>query len=106
MDAQTRDSHSSADQPATYVIRVRGRIPVSWQDRFEGMAISMTPESAGPVLTTLQGALPDQAALVGIINSLHDLRLVVEFVECLGCLPAGDAVTPVAPVTAAPKKAS
>ena len=106
MGNQGPDSQSSADQPATYVIRVRGRIPASWQDRFEGMAISTTPESAGPMKTTLQGVLSDQAALVGIINSLHDLRLVVEFVECLGCLPAGDAVTPVAPATAAPKKAS
>lgn len=103
MDTQARSSHSSADQPATYVIRVRGRIPVSWQDRFEGMAISTPPESAEPVITTLQGALSDQAALVGIINSLHDLRLAVESVVCLGWLPPGDDSQPAAPETGAPE---
>jgi hypothetical protein len=103
MDTHGLDSHCSADHPATYVIRVRGRIPASWQDRFEGMAISTTPASEGPVVTTLQGALADQAALVGIINSLHDLRLAVESVECLGLLPAGDAATPDAPAPEAPK---
>lgn len=83
MNDQGLGAHSSADQSATYIIQVRGRIPVAWQDRFEGMAISTTLSPTGFVTTTLEGALPDQAALVGIINSLHDLRLALDSIVCL-----------------------
>ena len=86
MDTQARNCNPPGDQLTIYRIRVRGRIPASWYDRFEGMAISTTPGSQSPIVTTLEGALPDQAALVGVINSLHDLRLVVESVVCLDCL--------------------
>ncbi len=69
--------HIDANLPAYYKICVRGRITHSWLDRFEDMAITSNVEADGTVVTTLVGELPDQAALVGVINSLHDLRLAV-----------------------------
>jgi hypothetical protein len=55
------------------------------------MATSTTSAPDGAVVTTLEGVLPDQAAAVGIINILHDLRLAILSVECLGNLGAGRA---------------
>jgi hypothetical protein len=73
----------SVAQPGTYRIRVRGHIGQSWSDRFDGMAISTSAPTEGPVVTTLLGDLPDQAALMGVINFLYDLRLPVLSVEWL-----------------------
>ena len=83
-------------EPAIYRICVRGRITPSWSDRFDGMTITTTVRTDGQVVTTLVGVLADQSALVGVINSLHDLRLVVLCVECLEELPAADFVKPAA----------
>ena len=78
----------SSNQPATYRIRVQGRIIASWSDRFEGMEISTTPSTQEPAVTTLLGTVSDQAALVGVFNSLHELLLTVLSVECLDDRPA------------------
>ncbi len=73
---------------------MRGRITPNWSDRFEGMTITTTAIARDLVVTTLLGVLADQAALVGVINSLHDLRLPVLCVECLAELPADNAIEP------------
>jgi hypothetical protein len=73
----------SADRPAAYRIRVQGHIKASWLDRFEDMAIDVTPPAQQPAVTTLSGMVSDQAALVGMLNSLYALHLVVLSVECL-----------------------
>lgn len=56
-----------------YEIRVLGQLPDGWSDWFEGLSICNLP--SGEV--TLSGALPDQAALLGILNRLHALNLIV-----------------------------
>jgi hypothetical protein len=76
------------DNPIVCRICVRGRITASWQDRFEELVISTAPAPDGAVVTTLQGVLPDQAALIGILNSLYALRLAIVRVECLANAPA------------------
>jgi len=35
-------------------------------------------------MTTLTGELIDQAALLGVLNALYNLRLTIWSVECLG----------------------
>jgi hypothetical protein len=77
------DCHTDFNRPAIFRIHVRGRISPTWRDRFEGMTITTKEEPDGAVMTTLLGTLSDQAAFVGIINSLHDLRLGVFGVECM-----------------------
>jgi hypothetical protein len=71
------------DDPATYQIRVQGRLKASWSDRLEGMTISVAAPDEGPVVTTLEGKLPDQAALAGVLNTLYELHLPVLEVKCL-----------------------
>jgi hypothetical protein len=83
MDAHP-DIDLSLSWPAVYRICVRGRVASRWHDRFEGLAISTTPPGQAPVITTLKGRLQDQAALMGVLVGLYDLRLPLERVECLG----------------------
>jgi hypothetical protein len=71
------------DGPATYRIKVRGRIPSRWCDRLEGMTVTECRAGAGPPTTTLDGELADQAALAGLLDTLFLLHLSVLSVECL-----------------------
>jgi len=67
------------DKPATYRISVHGIVPESWINRLGGMRI-VTVSSAA---TTLEGWLPDQAALKGVLDTLYELRLCIEEVTCM-----------------------
>ncbi len=64
-----------------------GRIPLNWRDRFDNMAIATTETPNGQVVTTLLGVVADQAALVGVINGLHDVRVAMLCVERLETPP-------------------
>lgn len=59
------------DKPAVYRIKVGGTVPESWIDRLGGMQIAAASSTA----TTLEGWLPDQAALKGVLDTLYELRL-------------------------------
>ena len=59
------------DKPAIYRITVKGVVPESWQDRLGGIQVV----AADPTTTTLEGWLPDQAALKGVLDSLYKLHL-------------------------------
>ena len=72
------------DTPAIYQICVQGRIDLTWSDNLEGMAISQATGEAGPPVTTLEGELSDQSALVGVLNALYELHLTVLSVQRLG----------------------
>jgi hypothetical protein len=61
------------DNPYIYEIRVEGHLLDRWSDWFGGLAICDDPGG----LTTLKGPLPDQAALLGMLNKLHSLNLTV-----------------------------
>jgi hypothetical protein len=63
------------DQPGAYEIRVRGSIADNWSDWFEGMTIEHEAGTEGFPITVLTGTVVDQAALIGILRKLHDLRL-------------------------------
>jgi hypothetical protein len=77
------------DAPAVYQIRVQGSVKASWSDCLEGMTISVTALEGGPIFTTLEGVLLDQAALAGLLNTLYELHLPVLEVKCLSAqLPA------------------
>lgn len=59
--------------PWCYEIRIEGRLDARWSEWFEGLTIADGPEGE----TVLAGALPDQAALFGVLGKLHDLNLVL-----------------------------
>jgi len=61
--------------PANYRICVRGRLDASWSDRLGGMEVTESQRPNGDVETILAGRLADQAALSGVLNTLHELHL-------------------------------
>ena len=61
-----------------YLICVRGQVSQDWQDWFGGLAQQMLPE-----YTVLSGSLPDQSALLGILDVIHNLGLTLISVSCL-----------------------
>ena len=65
------------DKPAVYRIKVKGVFPDSWSDRIGGMQIVKDDEDS----VTLEGWLPDQAALSGVLTTLYELRLSILSVE-------------------------
>jgi hypothetical protein len=71
------------ETPATYRIRVQGRLDKSWADRLGGMAITADPAAEKAPVTILVGHLADQAALSGILNTLYELHLPLLSVENL-----------------------
>jgi hypothetical protein len=62
-----------------YQIKVQGMVDPSWSDWFEGMTIVSERVSDDATITTLTGAVPDQAALRGILLKIWDMNLSVVF---------------------------
>jgi hypothetical protein len=58
--------------PARYRIRVNGYLHPSWSDRLAGMSITTTGEADEASESTLVGLLPDQAALMGVLDALYN----------------------------------
>ena len=71
------------ETPATYRIRVQGRLDDTWADRLGGMAITSTSTKEKLPVTLLVGHLIDQAALSGVLNTLYELHLPLLSVENL-----------------------
>lgn len=67
--------------PAIYCITVLGQLSQTWSQDFSNLSIE-TADATQPA-TTLTGALPDQAALFGILNHLYGLGFPLVSVECL-----------------------
>ncbi len=75
---------------AHFRIRVQSELDPGWSDWLGGM--SVTAEICqGRAVTVLEGVVPDQAALRGLLSRLWDLNLVVLSVERLAGGPAGRA---------------
>ena len=70
------------EEPATYEIRVRGCLELKWSDRLQGLGIRVKEYSDRMTVTILSGRLKDQAALLGVLNTLFALKLPVLFVFC------------------------
>ena len=69
------------DQPAAYQIEVQGWIGDRWLARFDTMTINLQDN---PPITTLTGAVADQAALLGLLQKLYTLGfplLLVRHIE-------------------------
>ena len=65
-----------------YEIRVAGHLPGRWSEWLEGLAIHL--EENGD--TTLRGPLPDQGALMGVLNRLTEMNITILSVNWVGPL--------------------
>jgi hypothetical protein len=52
-------------------IRIKGNLQQDWSDWLEGLTVSNQVNEE----TILNGQLPDQAALLGLLNRIHGLNL-------------------------------
>ena len=60
------------DQPAEYEITVQGLVSDRWEDWLGDMARTTTDDQ-GLAVTTLTGMVADQAALMGLLQTLYNL---------------------------------
>ena len=71
--------------PARYRIQVKGYLDASCSDWLGGMSITTTGEVDEAPVTTLVGRLLDQAALMGVLNTLYNYyHCPLLYVEYLG----------------------
>jgi hypothetical protein len=75
------DFAAKFDQPATYQIKVQGRLDERWVHWFDGLSIESVPAEDGSIVTALTGFVIDQAALYGLISRMRDLGLALLSVE-------------------------
>jgi hypothetical protein len=60
--------------PGTYTIRIQGQLDATWAGQLGGMRITVHGTGRRAV-TVLIGRLADQAALLGVLNTLYELGL-------------------------------
>jgi hypothetical protein len=66
---------------AVFRIQIQGELSENWCDYIGAQAMSIGQDEAGVPLTTLISEPMDQAALIGLINSLNALGLPLISVE-------------------------
>jgi hypothetical protein len=88
------------DEPAIYRICVNGILDASWTDMVAGMTLVTEQQANHQCVTTLQGRVADQAALLGVLNLVYNLGMTLLSVECEGSAPgvAGTTCTPNSPI--------
>jgi hypothetical protein len=65
------DTAGPHEQPDQYAIRLEGHLDPRWASRFDGLTLTPQPDGT----TVLEGPVPDQAALHGLLRTLRDLGL-------------------------------
>lgn len=73
----------SLNRPATYQIKIQGRLSEGWSDQFADMTITVESVADGLAITTLSGPVADQAALHGVLGRIRDLGLPLLLVQHL-----------------------
>ncbi len=89
MARSEKDQPIAVDQPGIYRIKIQGRLSEGTLRRFDEMAVSIAPNTAGIPITTLTGRITDQAALHGIVARIRDLGLPLILVELVSPINQG-----------------
>jgi hypothetical protein len=71
-------------EAATYRIRVRGLLDPAWSGRLGGMTVAVWEGPDGARFAELTGPLADEAALMGVLEHLYNLRMPLLAVERVG----------------------
>ena len=64
---------ASLFEPAIYRICIVGYLGTKWSEYCGGMMIEQVSDPKFKTITILSGSLIDQSALIGVLNSLHDI---------------------------------
>jgi hypothetical protein len=72
-ESEDQDALSTSAETGSYEIHVRGQLDESWSDWLEGLELQLIDN--GEMI--LYGHIPDQAALMGILNKLYGLNLTL-----------------------------
>lgn len=75
-------SQTEAGKPARYRITVTGCLSESWSGRLGGMRIAARQENDPQAITILEGLVQDQSELIGVLNTLHQIRVKILSVNC------------------------
>jgi hypothetical protein len=75
------DQFPKVTQPATYRIRIAGRVSDGWSDFMSELEQSFDQEN-GVTITTISGIVTDQSALHGLLEHIRDLNLTLLSVAC------------------------
>ena len=67
---------------ACYRIAVEGCLDQTWSGRLGGMQIASSQQNDQESVTTLTGQVQDQADLIGVLNTLYQLRMNILSVIC------------------------
>ena len=70
-------------EPATYRICIVGMLDKKYSDYYGGMTIEHDIVLDQYPVSILTGRMVDQAALIGVINSLYDIGCPLLSVECV-----------------------
>lgn len=62
---------------SNYEICVKGHLDEQWVSWFEGLTIAHGFNQDGTPVTILSGAIPDQAALHGVLIKLRDIGIPI-----------------------------
>jgi len=76
-------SRSSLFEPAMYRICILGKLDKNRSEYYGSMTIEHTNDPHHGSMTILTGLLADQSALIGVLNSLHDIGCPILSVEYL-----------------------
>lgn len=66
-----------------YRIRVEGSLDPSWSTHLGALRIFVVDDAEERTASVLEGALADQASLIGVLNALHDLNMTLLSVEAV-----------------------
>ena len=75
-----------SDKSGFYHIKVQGALSAGWSDYLGGLNIVVKSEQ-GVSYTLIEGELLDQAALMGVIDSLYNLGFPLLMVEYQPTVP-------------------
>ncbi|MCK5370844.1 MAG: hypothetical protein KAQ62_19910 [Cyclobacteriaceae bacterium] len=70
-------------KPAVYKIIVQGVMDGSWSERLGGLQINVYQAKDKDPTTELIGQINDQAALLGVLNTLYDFQHTIISVNML-----------------------
>lgn len=74
---------ASLFESTMYRICILGIVDKKWSDYYGGLTIEHANDPHHGSMTILTGRLVDQSALIGVLNSLHDLCCPILLVECI-----------------------